>query len=144
MSDPEPVFEVVQGDGYAVGHIDAMGEAYGFRKIRRALGVDAFGINALVLPPGYDAPAHSHERQEETYFVHRGTVEMEFGDGSRHVLGPGGAARVDATTVRQLHNVGSEDAVLVIAGGSGGYVGRDGVAADGDERAGGPLDPPRS
>ena len=25
---------------------------------------------------------------------------MEFGDGSRHVLGPGGLARVDASTVR--------------------------------------------
>ena len=118
--------DIVQGDGYAVGHIDAMGSGYGFRKIRRELGVNAFGINALVLPPHYDAPAHYHERQEETYFVHRGEVEFEFGDGSRFELGPGGVARVDATTVRQLHNRGDEEAVLLIAGGEGGYVGRDG------------------
>jgi mannose-6-phosphate isomerase-like protein (cupin superfamily) len=118
--------DIVEGDGYAVGHIDAMGAGYGFRKIRRELGVNAFGINALVLPPHYDAPAHYHERQEETYFVHRGEVEFEFGDGSRFSLGPGGVARVDPTTVRQLHNRGDEEAVLLIAGGEGGYVGHDG------------------
>ena|SRR5437763_12369048 len=129
MPDSERVFEVVEGEGYAVGNIDSMGDGYGFRKVRRALGVSAFGINALVLPPSYAAPAHYHERQEETYFVHRGEVEMEFGDGTRHLLGPGGVARVDASTVRCVRNVGPEDAVLLIAGGAGGYVGRDGQAA---------------
>jgi len=126
----------VAQDGYAIGHLDELGEGYGFRKIRRALGVTAFGINALVLPPGYESGRHYHERQEETYFVHRGVVEMEFGDGSRHRLEPGGLARVDAATVRRMRNVGSEDAVVVIAGGKSGYVGRDGMMADGDDRLG--------
>ena len=44
--------DIVVGDGYAVADIDSVGEGYGFRKIRRALGVTAFGINAIVLPPG--------------------------------------------------------------------------------------------
>lgn len=136
MSEPERVFEVVEGDGYAVGSIDAMGEGYGFRKVRRELGVSAFGINALVLPPSHAGPAHYHERQEETYFVHRGDVEIEFGDGSRHLLGPGAVARVDASTVRRLRNVGSDAAVLLIAGGTGGYVGRDGQPADREARSG--------
>ena len=136
MSDPERVFEVVGGDGYAVGSIDAMGEGYGFRKVRRELGVSAFGINALVLPPSHAGPAHYHERQEETYFVHRGDVEIEFGDGSRHLLGPGAVARVDASTVRRLRNVGSDAAVLLIAGGAGGYVGRDGQPADREAHSG--------
>ncbi len=142
MSDREQAFDVVQGDGYAVGHIDAMGEGFGFRKIRRELGVEAFGINALVLPPRYEAPKHYHERQEETYFVHSGEVEIEFGDGSRHALGPGCVARVSPATVRQLRNLGSTEAVLVIAGGEGGYVGRDGQAPAGSSpggRGGGPL-----
>jgi hypothetical protein len=52
---------------------------------------------------------------------------MEFGDGSRHVLGPGGVARVDPATVRGAKNVGEDDAILVVAGGKDGYVGRDGV-----------------
>ena len=135
MDDDEPILGVVQGDGYAVGSIDAMGDGYGFRKVRRALGVSAFGINALVLRPGSGGPAHFHERQEETYFVHRGEVEIEFGDGSRHVLGPGGVARVDAPIRRRVRNVGSEDAVLLIAGGAGGYVGRDGQSAGGEGRS---------
>jgi quercetin dioxygenase-like cupin family protein len=133
------VREVVEGDGYAVGNIDAIGEGYGFRKIRRALGVTAFGINAIVMPPGYDAGRHFHDEQEETYFVHRGLVEFEFGDGSKHVLGPGGVARVDPATVRGMRNVGDEDAVYVIAGGKDGYVGRDGRLPEGEERGNSPI-----
>ena len=141
MKDRDPAFEVAKGAGYAVGHIDAMGEGYGFRKVRQELGVSAFGINALVLPPRYETPAHYHDRQEETYFVHRGEVEIEFGDGSRHALGPGGVARVDAQTVRRVRNLGSEDAILLIAGGSDGYVGRDGQLAPGEsDRSGRFLD----
>src|SRR3954470_16781445 len=85
--------ETISGDGYAVSSLDALGEGPGFRKVRGPLGVQAFGINAIVLPPGYATPKHSHERQEETYFVHRGTLEIEFGDGTKHTLGPGGLAR---------------------------------------------------
>ena len=43
--------------------------------------------------------------------VIRGTLEFEFGDGTRHVLGPGGVARVDAATPREVKNVGEEDDV---------------------------------
>jgi len=126
--------EVIVGDGYAVGSIDAIGEGYGFRKIRRALGVTAFGINAIVLPPGIETGRHYHDEQEETYFVHRGSLEFEFGDGSTHRLGPGGIARVDAPTIRKIKNVSDEDAVYVIVGGKDGYVGRDGRLPEGEER----------
>ena len=90
-------------------------------------------MNAVVIPPGYESGRHFHDEQEETYFVHRGTVEIEFGDGSKHVLGPGGLARVDAATVRKIRNVGDEDAVYVIVGGKDGYVGRDGRVPEGEE-----------
>src|SRR5438270_7524594 len=50
-----------QGDGYAVSALDQMGEGYGFRKIRREVGVTAFGINAIVLPRGYQTGMHYHE-----------------------------------------------------------------------------------
>ncbi len=116
--------------GYAVSSIDELGEGYGFRKIRQGLGVTAFGINAIVLPPGYETGVHYHEQQEETYFVHQGQVEFRFGDDSRHVLGPGGVVRVDAQTHRGMRNAGADDAVVVVAGGKEGYVGRDGVRVD--------------
>jgi quercetin dioxygenase-like cupin family protein len=126
--------EIVVGDGYAVGNLETIGDGYGFRKIRRELGVTAFGINAIVLPPGTETGRHYHDEQEEVYFVHRGTLEFEFGDGSKYVLGPGGIARVDAPTVRKIKNVSDEDAIYVIVGGKGGYVGRDGRLPEGEER----------
>jgi len=114
------------GEGYAVGHLDDLGGEYGFRKVRRGLGVTAFGVNALVRPAGYQTAWHYHEVQEELYFVHRGAIEMEFGDGSLHRLGEGAFARVDAPTVRRIRIIGPGDTVYVCAGGSGGYVGHDG------------------
>ncbi len=121
------------GDGWAVGSLDGMGEGPGFRKVRKELGVTAFGVNAVVMPPGYASGRHLHERQEELYFVHRGTIEFTFGDDETQAARPGGFARVDAATVRSLRNVSeTEDAVYVCVGGAGGYVGRDGLLPEGE------------
>jgi mannose-6-phosphate isomerase-like protein (cupin superfamily) len=130
--------EVVAGPGYAVGSLEALGEGYGFRKIRKGLDVKEFGANAIVMPPGYESNGHFHDKQEELYFVHRGRIAMTFGDGTTHELGAGGLARVDAATVRSIKNVGEDDAVFVIVGGKGGYVGRDGRLADGATSRGAP------
>jgi mannose-6-phosphate isomerase-like protein (cupin superfamily) len=139
----EPVNEVVEGDGFAVANVDALGDRYGFRKIRRELGVQAMGMNAIAIPPGYETGRHYHEEQEETYFIHRGTVEITFGESPSHVLGPGGIARVDASTVRKLKNVGDGDALYFVVGGKGGYVGRDGRLPEGERspRGSEPLPP---
>ena len=54
----DEVRDVVEGDGYAVANVDGMGDGPGFRKVRRALGVTAFGVNAIELPAGLrDRPA---------------------------------------------------------------------------------------
>jgi quercetin dioxygenase-like cupin family protein len=129
----EEVSKPVEGDGYAVASIDGLGEGYGFRKIRKQLGVTAFGANAIVLPPKYESGRHYHERQEELYFVHSGQVQIEFGDGSTHTLGPGGVAWVAPQTVRQVRNLGPEDATYVVVGGADGYVGRDGLLPEGED-----------
>lgn len=130
--------EAGQREGYAISSLEEMGDGYGFRKIRHAVGVTAFGINALVLPPGYESRYHYHDEQEETYFVHQGEVEFRFGDGARHRLGPGGVVRVDAHTHRGLKNVGDGDAIVVVAGGKDGYVGRDGRPGEGGSTEGPP------
>jgi quercetin dioxygenase-like cupin family protein len=129
---------VSKGGGYAVGHLDDLGEGPGFRKVRKGLGVTAFGVNAIILPPGFETGFHSHEVQEELYFVHRGLIEIEFGEGSVERLEEGGFARVDASTWRKLRNVGEVEAVYLCAGGKGGYVGRDGIAPEGSQRVSGP------
>jgi quercetin dioxygenase-like cupin family protein len=118
------------GDGWAVAHLDDLGDGPGFRKIRVALGVTAFGVNAVVLPPRAESPRHFHERQQELYFVHAGRVAFEFGDGAVRELGAGGLARVNPATVRRVRNVGEQNAVYVCVGGDGGYVGRDGHVPD--------------
>jgi quercetin dioxygenase-like cupin family protein len=129
--------QTIEGDGYAVSSLDDLGQGYGFRKVRRDLGVTAFGINAIVLPPGHRTGEHYHDEQEETYFVHSGEIEFRFGDGSTHVLGPGGVARVDPLTHRGMRNTGESDAIVLVVGGKDGYVGRDGKPV-GDSPPGGP------
>jgi mannose-6-phosphate isomerase-like protein (cupin superfamily) len=126
--------EIRRGEGYAVGHLDDLGDGPGFRKVRKALDVTAFGVNAIVLPPGIETGFHYHDIQEELYFVHSGVIEMEFGDGSVERLQAGSLARVDAATVRKIRNTGEADAVYLCAGGKGGYVGRDGRVPEGEEQ----------
>lgn len=130
--------EAITGDGYAVSSLAEMGAGPGFRKVRRELGVTAFGINAIVLPPGHATGVHYHDAQEETYFVHQGTVEFRFGDGTEHLVGPGGIARVDAATHRGMRNAGDVDAIVLVAGGKDGYVGRDGRPVGAGPRTGPP------
>jgi mannose-6-phosphate isomerase-like protein (cupin superfamily) len=125
---------VTSGEGYAVANLDDLGDGPGFRKVRKGLEVSAFGVNAIVLPAGIETGFHFHDEQEELYFVHRGTIEMVFGDGSVHRLGEGGMARVDAATARKVRNVGEVDAVYLCAGGKGGYIGRDGRVPEGEEQ----------
>ncbi len=78
--------QVKTGEGYAVANLEDLGDGPGFRKVRKGLGVTAFGVNAIVMPPGIESGAHFHDEQEELYFVHRGAIEMEFGDGAVHEL----------------------------------------------------------
>lgn len=115
--------------GHRFGSIDELGEGYGFRKVRRALGVTAFGVNAIVMPPGFEGFLHYHDRQDELYFVHRGTARVEV-DGETRELGPGGLVHVESTTPRRVSNAGEDDLVLLVVGGKGGYVERDGRLVD--------------
>jgi quercetin dioxygenase-like cupin family protein len=125
---------VSKGEGYAVANLADLGDGPGFRKIRKELGVTAFGINAIVLPPTYETGSHYHDEQEELYFLHSGEVEFTFGDGSTQKLTSGGLAWVDAATPRKVKNLSdSEEAVYVVVGGKDGYVGRDGKLAPGSE-----------
>jgi quercetin dioxygenase-like cupin family protein len=130
---------VRKGDGYAVAHLADLGEGWGFRKVRKELGVTAFGVNAIVMPPGYESGKHLHETQEELYFVHQGRLEIDL-DGTKYELGPGGLAWVDAHVVRGLKNLSdSEDAIYVCVGGKDGYVGRDGKLPEGETDPRGPI-----
>jgi mannose-6-phosphate isomerase-like protein (cupin superfamily) len=114
--------------GFAYGSIDDYGSGV-FRKVRRALNVTAFGVNAMVLPPGTGWFEHFHDEQDELYFVHRGRASFDI-EGERFELDPGGVCHVESTTPRKVWNPGAETLVLLVVGGKGGYVGRDGHMVD--------------
>ena len=115
---------------HSFGSLEELGEGPGFRKVRSALGVTAFGVNLIVYPPGYDGFAHYHDEQDELYFVHSGRARFEV-DGETRELGPGGLCHVESTTPRKVTNVsGDEELVLLVVGGKGGYVTRDGHLVD--------------
>jgi mannose-6-phosphate isomerase-like protein (cupin superfamily) len=127
--------EIKQGEGWAVGGLDSLGEGYGFRKVRKGLDVASMGINAIVMPPGYKSGRHFHDQQEEIYFLHRGKIAMELGpaDGFERVeLVEGDFVRVDAATIRCIENIGEGDATYVCMGAKDGYVGRDGRLPEGE------------
>ena len=114
--------------GFAYGSIDQLGEGV-FRKVRQALGVTAFGVNAMILPTRTGWFEHFHDEQDELYFVHRGLAGFEV-EGERFELGPGGVCHVESTAPRRVWNAGEEELVLLVVGGKGGYVGRDGHMVD--------------
>jgi mannose-6-phosphate isomerase-like protein (cupin superfamily) len=116
--------------GYAYSTIEELGEGYGFRRVRKPLGVSAFGVNAIVMPPGFDGFLHYHEQQDELYFVHSGRARFDV-DGDTFELGAGGIVHVESTTPRRVSNASEdEDLVLLALGGKGGYVERDGQLVD--------------
>jgi mannose-6-phosphate isomerase-like protein (cupin superfamily) len=119
---------------YSISSLDALGEGYGFRKVRGPLGVTAFGVNALVLPPGFEGPNHYHDHQDEVYFVHRGTATFSF-DGVEREVAEGGIVHVESTTHRMISNRAGDDLVLFIIGGKGGYVERDGQVVSPEDLA---------
>jgi quercetin dioxygenase-like cupin family protein len=91
------------------------------------------------MPPNYESGKHYHDEQEELYFVHQGQMEIDL-DGTKHQLGPGSFAWVDAKVVRSLKNLSEdEDAIYICVGGKDGYVGRDGRLPEGETSPRGPI-----
>jgi quercetin dioxygenase-like cupin family protein len=116
--------------GYAFGSIEELGEGYGFRKVRAPLGITAFGVNAIVMPPGFVGFHHYHDTQDELYIVHSGTARVEV-EGETRELGTGGLFHAESTTPRRVSNSSeTDDLVLLVVGGKDGYVERDGNMVD--------------
>lgn len=109
-----------------------------FRRLRRELGVESFGINLLVMEPGQRSRIHRHEHQEEVYLPLRGQLTLVIEGEEEHVLGTGDLARVGPHARRQLVNRGHERLELLALGGHGTHEGRDGKAyASWDEEGAG-------
>jgi quercetin dioxygenase-like cupin family protein len=73
------------------------------RLLRPALGVSAFGVNQIELPPHAEGPEHDHadDGQEEVYAVVAGSGTIRLG-GSEEELRPGRFVFLSADQRRQM------------------------------------------
>jgi mannose-6-phosphate isomerase-like protein (cupin superfamily) len=99
-----------------------------FVSLRRALGVEAFGLNQITLQPGQRGRIHRHARQDEVYLVVRGRLMLIVEQDEELELGEGMLAHVPAAVRRQLVNPFSAPVTLVAIGAYGEHEGRDGEA----------------
>jgi uncharacterized cupin superfamily protein len=90
---------------YAIKSIDELAVHQGIVRLAGAeLGVGAFGLQVLDLPPGFEHyPEHDHaeDGQEEVYVVLDGAGEVRI-DGDAVPVAPGALVRVGAGTRRKL------------------------------------------
>lgn len=89
-----------------VKEIDAMEAVFGggMKRARAELGIEAFGLQVIDLPPNYEHyPEHDHseEGQEEVFVTMRGSGEIEI-DGDRFPLDTNNLARVAPDAKRKL------------------------------------------
>jgi quercetin dioxygenase-like cupin family protein len=87
-----------------------------FRKMRLALGTNAFGINQIELPPGTQGPEHDEAgtTHEEVYVVLDGGGVLTV-DGEDVELRPGRYVRVGPQAVRQV-TAGEAGMVFIAVG----------------------------
>lgn len=105
---------------YTAKRINEMEAGYGggFVKVRAELGVTAFGMQIIQLPPDFaDYPEHDHAEsgQEEVFAVLSGSGWMDV-EGERVELDPETLVRVGAETKRKVFS-GPQGLRMLVAGG---------------------------
>ena len=106
---------------YTVKRIDEMEAivAGAFKRARAELGVSAFGMNVIDMPPGitdaYPEHDHAEDGQEEVYVTLSGSAELEV-DGEKLRLEPDKMVRIAPGTMRTVRT-GDEPVRLLIVGG---------------------------
>ncbi len=96
------------------------GESHGgeFLYAGKSLGVAAWGMNVVRVPPGWDGyPEHDHsdDGQEEVYVVLRGSGELEI-EGERVALDAETLVRVAPGVNRKLWPGGDGIRILIVGG----------------------------
>jgi hypothetical protein len=108
---------------YTAKRVDEMEAAYGggFVKARAELGVSAFGVQVINLPPNLDSyPEHDHldDGQEEVYVPLKGSGWIEI-EGDKLELDPSVFVRVGPTAKRKLISGPEGLSVLALGGAPG-------------------------
>jgi quercetin dioxygenase-like cupin family protein len=75
----------------------------------------SFSLWEAVVPPGSGAPPHTHDREDESFYVLSGELLIEFeGDPSPHRVGPGGFFFGARGRGHAYRNVGDQPARVLI------------------------------
>jgi uncharacterized cupin superfamily protein len=100
---------------YTIVHRDDCERNGDWSLVRRSLGLTAFGINLVVIPPGGSIPEHDEtlRDQEEVFFVISGTPTVVVA-GEDLQAPPGTFVRVDVEPKRTVRNDGLEPASVLI------------------------------
>ena len=102
--------------GFTIASPDDMETAGNWLLVRRALGLQAFGINMVDIAPGEQIPEHDEtgRDQEEVFLALSGDATIVI-DGEDHDLPAGCFARLDTHVRRTVVNNGSEPIRILIA-----------------------------
>jgi len=106
---------------YTVKQVDEMEAVFGgaFKRARAELGISAFGMQILDMPPNVDGqyPEHDHQAdgQEEVYVVLVGRAELDV-EGDRIPLDPGTMVRVGPSARRTIRTAAEGARILALGG----------------------------
>lgn len=110
----------MSGEGYLGMAIDELPDLWdGFaRLVREGMGISAFGVQIMDLPPDYETKSHdeSETGQQELYVGMRGAGAVVIAGGERLALDPEHLVRVDAGVDRVLSS-GPEGLRVICIGG---------------------------
>ncbi|MCW3057705.1 MAG: cupin [Solirubrobacterales bacterium] len=101
---------------FTLAHRDDCETTGNWRLVRRTLGLRAFGLNVVEVPPGEQIPEHDEtdRDQEEVFYVLSGSPTLII-DGEDHAVRAGTFARLDPVHSRTVRNDGPEPASVLIA-----------------------------
>ena len=102
--------------GFKITHRDDCETTGNWKLVRRTLGLEAFGLGLVDIPPGEQIPEHDEtgRDQEEVFLAMSGQPVIVI-DGEDHPLPAGKFARLDPEHTRTVRNDGSETASVLIA-----------------------------
>jgi uncharacterized cupin superfamily protein len=100
---------------FTILHTDECERSGNWLLARRSLGLAAFGMNIVDIPPGEQIPEHDEtgRDQEEVFVVLDGAPSIVI-DGNAHELTAGSLARLAPSLTRTVVNSGSAPARVLI------------------------------
>ncbi|MBD2460811.1 quercetin 2,3-dioxygenase [Oscillatoria sp. FACHB-1407] len=89
-------------------------------KLKSASSANRMAVMSVEVPPGGFVPPHTHDKEEESYFMLEGTMTMQL-DNQEWMLEPGDFVHVPANTIHGYSNH-SDQSIRFLAWSVGGAV----------------------